>query len=103
MLCVGTRRRQREGRWDTVADDDTQHQVRRARHRRPESYESVSAWWADYRGSVPITMAHALSRLTDTGMTFGDAYLSLIRKGAIVELDPWPRTGATAEDGDTQR
>jgi len=46
-------------------------------------------------------MAHALSRLTDTGMTFGDAYLSLIKKGAIVELDPWPRAGETSKDGDT--
>ncbi len=84
-----------------MADHDAQQRARRARRRRPETYESVSAWWADYQGSIPLAMAHALSRLTDSGMSFGDAYLSLIRKGAVVELDPWPRTEEITEDGDT--
>jgi hypothetical protein len=73
---------------DSDADD---REARRARQRRPESYESVSAWFADYRGFVPLPMAHALSQLTATGMSFHDAYLKLLREGRIVEIEPLPR------------
>lgn len=56
--------------------------------RRPETYASVSEWYADDAGYVPITMAHALSKLTATGTSFRDAYLESRRRGAIVEIDP---------------
>jgi hypothetical protein len=71
-----------------------EREARRARQRLPESYGSVSEWYADYAGFVPITMAHALSRLTDQGLPFHDAYLVLLRRGSIVEIDPWPRPDA---------
>lgn len=51
----------------------------------------MSEWFSDYRGRVPLPMAHALSRLTQQGMSFHDAYLELLRRGAIVEIEPWPR------------
>ena len=72
-------------------DEPEDREARRARQRLPESYDSVSAWFADYRGFVPIQMAHALSKLTATGMSFHDAYLKLLNAGRIIEIEPQPR------------
>lgn len=71
--------------------DSDDPEARRARQRLPESYESVSAWFADYREFVPLQMAQGLSKLTDSGMSFHDAYLKLLHEGRIIELEPWPR------------
>lgn len=77
-----------------ISHPDPDREARRARQRLPESYDSVSAWYADYRGFVPIQMAHGLSQLTRSGMSFHDAYLKLLGEGRIVEIEPWPRTEA---------
>lgn len=68
-------------------DPDTR-EARRARQRPPESYGSVSEWFGDYRGFVPLQMAHALSQLTAAGMGFPDAYRTLRDQGRIIEIDP---------------
>ena len=53
------------------------------------TYASVGKWYADYRGYVPIQQAVALGRLTRGGeMSFRDAYRLLLRRGAIIHLDP---------------
>jgi hypothetical protein len=62
--------------------------ARRARQRPPDTYDSVSAWYADYQGFVPLPMAHALSRLTASGMSFPDAYRTLLEQGRIIEIEP---------------
>jgi hypothetical protein len=60
----------------------------RAGLRHWSTYTSVGAWYADYRGYVPILQAAALSRLTRGGMSFRDAYRLLLQRGAIIHLDP---------------
>ncbi|MFN8520149.1 MAG: hypothetical protein U0667_12315 [Chloroflexota bacterium] len=73
----------------TVPDGyDDPREVREARQRPPETYATVSEWWADYHGFVPIQMAQGLSQLTKQGMPFGEAYLKLLDAGRIIELDP---------------
>jgi hypothetical protein len=53
------------------------------------TYASVGAWYADYRGFVPIQQAAALGRLTsEGGMSFLDAYRLLVRRGSIIHIDP---------------
>ena len=53
------------------------------------TYTSVGAWYADHRGYVPIQAAAALDRLTrDGSLSFPDAYRLLLRRGAIIHLDP---------------
>ena len=61
------------------------------RQRPPETYDSVSAYFADYQGYVPLVIPFELSKLTATGMSFHDAYLKLLGRGSIIEIDPWPR------------
>ena len=57
--------------------------------RPPETYSTVGDWWEDYRGHVPIQMAHGLSRYMDKhGCSFAEAYRALRGAGAIVEIDP---------------
>ena len=52
-------------------------------------YASVSEWFRDYRGCVPIQMAAGLDRLIrDTGMSFPDAYRALLRARTIIHVDP---------------
>jgi hypothetical protein len=53
------------------------------------TYTSVGAWYADYRGYVPIQQAAALDRLTRDGtLSFRDTYRLLLRRGAIIHIDP---------------
>ena len=60
----------------------------RAELRDPLTYSSVGEWFNDYRGYVPIQMAHALDRyMRRTGATFAEAYAALRSAGAIIELD----------------
>ncbi len=66
---------------------DDPREVRAARQRPPETYETVSEWWADYHGFVPIQMAQGLSELTRQGMPFGQAYLTLLGAGRIIEFE----------------
>jgi hypothetical protein len=65
--------------------------------RKPESelrhwstYASVGEWYDDYHGYVPIQMAAGLSQLMrkHPELTFPEAYASLLRAGAIIELQP---------------
>ena len=64
--------------------------------RKPESdlrhwstYDGVGDWFNDYRGYVPIQMAHALSNLMrDRDLTFREAYARLVGVGRIIHLDP---------------
>jgi len=52
-------------------------------------YASVSEWFRDYRGYVPIQIAAGLDRLIrDTGMSFPDAYRALLGAGKIIHVDP---------------
>lgn len=81
----------------TEPETSESREERRSRQRRPETYASVTEWWADYRGFVPIAMAHGLSQLMAKGMSFHDAYLSLVEAGGIVEIDPWPRPASVTE------
>ncbi len=60
----------------------------RAELRHWSTYTSVGKWFADYRGYVPIQQAAALARLTRSGMSFRDAYRLLLRRRAIIHLDP---------------
>jgi hypothetical protein len=61
----------------------------RAELRHWSAYASVGEWFRDYRGYVPIQMAHGLDQLIRrTGMSFPDAYRTLLRRGAIIHLDP---------------
>ena len=53
------------------------------------TYASVGDWFNDYRGYVPIQMAHALSNLMqDRGLTFPEVYAQLLGAGKIIHLDP---------------
>ena len=65
--------------------------------RKPESelrhwstYASVTDWFDDYHGYVPIEMAAGLSRLMreHPELTFPQAYAWLVHTGAIIELHP---------------
>ncbi len=61
----------------------------RAELRHWSAYTSVGEWYANHRGYVPIQQAAALDRLTrDDAMSFRDAYRLLLRRGAIIHLDP---------------
>jgi len=61
----------------------------RAELRHWSTYTSVGAWYADHRGYVPIQAAAALGRLTRDGtMSFRDANRLLLRRRAIIHLDP---------------
>ena len=77
-----------------VGHPNHDREARRARQRPPESYDSVSAWFEEYVGFVPLPMAHALSVLTQGGTSFRDAYLKLLGEGRIVEIEPWPTKDA---------
>lgn len=64
---------------------------RPAPQRPPETYSSVSEWFADYRGFVPIQMAHGLSRYIErNNCSFADAYRALRDGGAIIEINDEP-------------
>ena len=53
------------------------------------TYTSVGEWFDDYRGYVPIQQAAALGRLThEDGLTFPDAYRLLLKRRAIIHIDP---------------
>jgi hypothetical protein len=61
---------------------------RREELRDPLTYSSVGEWFGDYRGYVPIQMAHALDQyVRRTGANFAEAYAALRSAGAIIELD----------------
>jgi hypothetical protein len=56
--------------------------------RDPLTYVTVGEWYRDYRGYVPIQMAHGLDQYVKrTGATFAEAYAALRSAGAIIELD----------------
>jgi len=53
------------------------------------TYTTVSEWYLDYHGYVPIEAAAGLSRLIrETGMTFPDAYRALLEARKIIHIDP---------------
>ena len=53
------------------------------------TYTTVGEWWDDYIGYVPIHQAAGLDRLIRVnGLSFPDAYRQLLRRGAIIHLDP---------------
>ena len=53
------------------------------------TYATVSEWFRDYHGYVPIQMAAGLDRLMrDTGKSFPEAYRTLVGKGRIIHIDP---------------
>jgi hypothetical protein len=53
------------------------------------TYASVSEWFQDYHGYVPIQMAAGLDRqMRGTGTSFPDAYRALLGIGAIIHIDP---------------
>jgi hypothetical protein len=60
----------------------------------PVSYATVGEWFADYHGYVPIQMARGLTEyMARHGCTFREAYASLRKAGAIIEVDrPRPVT-----------
>ena len=77
----------------------------RAELRHWSTYTSVGAWYADHRGYVPIQQAAALGRLTRDGtMSFRDAYRLLLRRRAIIHIDPADdvEPGTSLEDADAQ-
>jgi hypothetical protein len=72
------------------ADPGPVNDGRKPRHelRDPLTDSSVGEWFSDYRGYVPIQMAHALDQYVKrTGATFAEAYAALRSAGAIIELD----------------
>lgn len=53
------------------------------------TYVSVSEWYADYHGYVPVQIAAALDRVVrEHGRSFAEAYALLLRRGAIIHIDP---------------
>jgi hypothetical protein len=53
------------------------------------AYDSVSDWYRDHIGHVPVQAAAALGRLTHgDGTSFPDAYRLLLKRGAIILSDP---------------
>lgn len=50
-------------------------------------YGSVSEWWRDHRGRVPIQAAAALDRhIRSRGCTFGEAFAALSGRGGPIVL-----------------
>ena len=71
--------------------DPVSPRVRKPREqlRRWSTYATVGEWFTDYAGYVPIQIPAAISRLIrNTGMSFPDAYRTLLKRGAIIHLDP---------------
>ncbi len=65
---------------------------RRAPTRDPLTYTTVSEWWADWCGFVPIQMAQHLALLERGGIPFSDAWRAGVASGAIILLErPWDR------------
>ena len=61
----------------------------RAELRHWSTYTSVGEWYADHRGYVPIQMAAGISRtMKERRMTFREAYEYLLRRRAIIHIDP---------------
>jgi hypothetical protein len=61
----------------------------RAELRHWSTYATVGAWYADYIGYVPIQQAASLDRLIrQTGMSFPDAYRTLVERRKIIHIDP---------------
>jgi hypothetical protein len=60
------------------------------------AYESVSDWFTDHRGRVPIQAAIGLDRnIKATGSTFAEAFVALSGKGGpIIMLDDERRAHA---------
>lgn len=64
--------------------------------RRPRSelrhwstYATVGEWYADYRGYVPIQIAHGLDiAMQRHGLSFPDACRLLLDRHAIIHIDP---------------
>jgi hypothetical protein len=53
------------------------------------TYASVGEWFRDYHGYVPIQAAAGLDRLMrQSGMSFPEAYRTLLGRGAIIHIDP---------------
>jgi hypothetical protein len=68
-----------------------EHLARKARLRDPHTYTTAGEWWGDYRGFVPIQMAHGLSQVMKRrGVTFPEAWDILVGTGQIVMLDDAP-------------
>ena len=64
------------------------HEARRRALRDPHTYSDITEWWADYRGFVPIQMAHGLSQvMKQRGLTFPEAWDLLVGHGAIVVIE----------------
>ena len=54
-------------------------------------YASVSAWYIDHRGRVPIQAAIGLSRyVKENGCTFAEAFSALIGRGALILIKGEP-------------
>ena len=53
------------------------------------AYTSVSVWFADHHGRVPIQAAAALGQyIRATGCTFGEAFTVLTNGGPIILIEP---------------
>lgn len=53
------------------------------------TYRTLGEWYAEYRGYVPIAMAHGLDvTMRRHGLSFPDAYRLLLGRGAIIHIDP---------------
>jgi len=53
------------------------------------TYDPVDEWYRDYHGYVPVDAALGLRRLIrETGMSFPDAYRTLLGAGKIIHIDP---------------
>ena len=65
------------------------------------AYDSVGAWYDAHRGRVPIQAAAALDRLVrDCGLTFAEAFLTLVDGGALILLDDNGSASAPPEGRD---
>jgi hypothetical protein len=69
---------------------------RRLRHW--SEYESAGDYYADYRGSVPITMMVGISRvMRERSLTFREAYRLLLDAGAILHVEEVPAPAKEVE------
>jgi hypothetical protein len=52
-------------------------------------YKTLSEWYADVKGRVPLQMVAGLDNLMRTeGITFPEAYARLVDRRAIIEIEP---------------
>ena len=68
-----------DDRWKRKPKDQLRHW---------STYDSIGAYFADYRGYVPLAMMHGISQtMRNRGLSFVEAYRLLFEGSAIIHVD----------------